>query len=99
MVRPCRDGDESGKPEDCEKGVNGSVGVYVGEAFCAVKLRDGGLVDEEWDAEPALLGRSASSFPPRWSGEMYSIYQGEEVFDPAVCRSGFREDGNGDGPG
>lgn len=55
LGRPGRDGDESREPEDCEEDIDDGVSVSVGKAFDPVELGDGGLIDEERDAEPALF--------------------------------------------
>ncbi len=55
LGRPRRNGDESREPEDCEEDIDDGVSVGVGEAFDAVELGDGGLIDQERDTEPALF--------------------------------------------
>lgn len=53
--RPRRDGYERREPEDCKEDIDNGVGVSIREAFDAVELGNGGLIDEERDAKPALF--------------------------------------------
>ena len=54
LRRPRRNGDERREPKNRKQNIDGGVSVGIRETFDAVELRDGSLVDEEWDAEPAL---------------------------------------------
>ena len=72
------------------------MSVGIRKAFDAVELGDGGLIDEEWDTEPALFGLSSAL--EQLSKRRRTQYQSEEVFDPPICRSVFGEDGYCDCP-
>lgn len=71
------------------------MGVGIGKALGAIELRDGDLIDEEGDAEPALSHDQSSAF--RMS-VFVGWYQSEVEFRPPVCGAWFGEDGYCDGP-